>query len=209
MRFIQTFSKAVQGLVFSFGLCILKWVMVLYSPSFSNEVTLSFSKKTYSSVILSLLIKSLFKAHADGLRYDKSFFPKYYGIIFGCMLLIGFQCWEKCIPLSKELADLYERQVYDFIKLSDVHKRLATFYDNILTGIRLESEYFRVGCYGTGFPSFLRVSSVLFFSSLFLFDFFFPPVRETSSSSFWRHFFLFSDVHRLCDNLKPRYAFQQ
>ncbi|CAG0919848.1 unnamed protein product [Notodromas monacha] len=65
-------------------------------------------------------------------------------------------CWEKCIPLCKELAVLYESRVFDFTKLSEIHTRLAQFYDSILTKLRLGAEYFRVGFYGSGCPIFLR-----------------------------------------------------
>lgn len=68
------------------------------------------------------------------------------------------KCWEKGIPLCKELAGLYETRLYDYAKLSEVLKVQAKFLDNILTQLRPEPEYFRVGFYGLGFPLFVRVS---------------------------------------------------
>ncbi|KAJ8981636.1 hypothetical protein NQ317_000864 [Molorchus minor] len=66
------------------------------------------------------------------------------------------KCWEKGIPLLKELASLYETIFFDYKLLSDILKCQATFYDNILTQLRPEPEYFRVGFYGLSFPLFVR-----------------------------------------------------
>ncbi|XP_052889360.1 dedicator of cytokinesis protein 3 isoform X2 [Anopheles moucheti] len=66
------------------------------------------------------------------------------------------KCWEKGIPLCKELAMFYERKRFDYNRLSDVLVQEAKFFQNILTQLRPEPEYFRVGYYGTGFPSFVR-----------------------------------------------------
>ncbi|XP_053657758.1 dedicator of cytokinesis protein 3 [Anopheles marshallii] len=74
--------------------------------------------------------------------------------------IIGYfdkgKCWEKGIPLCKELAMFYERKRFDYNRLSDVLVQEAKFFQNILTQLRPEPEYFRVGYYGTGFPSFVR-----------------------------------------------------
>lgn len=51
----------------------------------------------------------------------------------------------------------YERKRFDYNRLSDVLIQEAKFFQNILTQLRPEPEYFRVGYYGTGFPSFVRV----------------------------------------------------
>ena len=67
------------------------------------------------------------------------------------------KCWEKGIPLCKELAVLYETGMYDYAKLSNILKVQARFLDNILTQLRPEPEYFRVGFYGLSFPLFVRV----------------------------------------------------
>ncbi|XP_033223488.1 dedicator of cytokinesis protein 3 isoform X2 [Belonocnema kinseyi] len=66
------------------------------------------------------------------------------------------KCWEKGIPLCKELAVLYETGLYDYAKLSQILKTQAKFLDNILTQLRPEPEYFRVGFYGLSFPLFVR-----------------------------------------------------
>ncbi|KAG8233145.1 hypothetical protein J437_LFUL010375, partial [Ladona fulva] len=66
------------------------------------------------------------------------------------------KCWEKGIPLCKELAALYEQKLFDYAKLSMVLRTEAHFFDNILSQLRPEPEYFRVGFYGLGFPLFVR-----------------------------------------------------
>ncbi|XP_058116112.1 dedicator of cytokinesis protein 3 [Anopheles ziemanni] len=66
------------------------------------------------------------------------------------------KCWEKGIPLCKELAMFYERKRFDYNRLSEMLMEEARFFQNILTQLRPEPEYFRVGYYGTGFPSFVR-----------------------------------------------------
>lgn len=66
------------------------------------------------------------------------------------------KCWEKGIPLCKELAEFYEKKLFNYEKLSSILKTQAQFFDNILNQLRPEPEYFRVGFYGIGFPLFLR-----------------------------------------------------
>jgi dedicator of cytokinesis protein 3 len=67
------------------------------------------------------------------------------------------KCWENGVPLCKELANLYEKK-FDYNSLSEILITEAKFFQNILIQIRPEPEYFRVGFYGNGFPSFVRVS---------------------------------------------------
>lgn len=66
------------------------------------------------------------------------------------------KCWEKGIPLCKELAELYERRLFDYMKLGQILQTQARFCDNILHQLRPEPEYFRVGFYGLSFPLFVR-----------------------------------------------------
>uniref|UniRef100_A0A1B6BYQ6 Dedicator of cytokinesis protein 3 n=1 Tax=Clastoptera arizonana TaxID=38151 RepID=A0A1B6BYQ6_9HEMI len=66
------------------------------------------------------------------------------------------KCWEQGISLCKELADLYEKRLFDYIKLGKILQTQATFYNNILKQLRPEPEYFRVGFYGLAFPLFVR-----------------------------------------------------
>ncbi|KAK9873197.1 hypothetical protein WA026_021430 [Henosepilachna vigintioctopunctata] len=64
--------------------------------------------------------------------------------------------WECAIQKCQELAKQYEDETFDYEQLSHIHKRIATFYDDIVKNVRLEPEYFRVGYYGKGFPQFLQ-----------------------------------------------------
>lgn len=65
------------------------------------------------------------------------------------------------------MANLYETKRFDYNKLSDILIKQAKFFQNILTQLRPEPEYFRVGFYGTGFPLFVRVSPLSRFISIF------------------------------------------
>lgn len=89
-------------------------------------------------------------------------FQKFFSLYFiGQQILKNFdkgKAWEKGIPLCKELADFYETKRFDFDALSNILILQAKFFQNILTQIRPEPEYFRVGFYGMGFPLFVRVN---------------------------------------------------
>lgn len=93
--------------------------------------------------------------------------------------------WEKAIELGKQLARMHESHMFDFMELSGLlvrghahhggrahpgvvyprrlcpppplQKKQAQFYENIMHAMRPQPEYFAVGYYGQGFPSFLRV----------------------------------------------------
>uniref|UniRef100_A0A8B9UPH6 Dedicator of cytokinesis 5 n=1 Tax=Anas zonorhyncha TaxID=75864 RepID=A0A8B9UPH6_9AVES len=73
-----------------------------------------------------------------------------------CLASSFMEMWEKAIQLSKELADMYENKVFDYEGLGNLLKKRATFYENIMKAMRPQPEYFAVGYYGQGFPSFLR-----------------------------------------------------
>uniref|UniRef100_A0A672HBI0 Dedicator of cytokinesis 5 n=1 Tax=Salarias fasciatus TaxID=181472 RepID=A0A672HBI0_SALFA len=64
--------------------------------------------------------------------------------------------WEKAIELGKQLAKMHESHMFDFMELSQLLKKQAKFYENIMHAMRPQPEYFAVGYYGLGFPSFLR-----------------------------------------------------
>uniref|UniRef100_A0A4W6F590 Dedicator of cytokinesis 5 n=1 Tax=Lates calcarifer TaxID=8187 RepID=A0A4W6F590_LATCA len=64
--------------------------------------------------------------------------------------------WEKAIELGKQLAKMHEIHMFDFMELSQLLKKQAQFYENIMHAMRPQPEYFAVGYYGLGFPSFLR-----------------------------------------------------
>ncbi|XP_072524020.1 dedicator of cytokinesis protein 1 [Salminus brasiliensis] len=64
--------------------------------------------------------------------------------------------WEEAIILGKELSEQYENEMFDFEQLSALLRKQAQFYENIVKVIRPKPDYFAVGFYGLGFPSFLR-----------------------------------------------------
>eukprot|EP00070_Physeter_catodon_P030859 XP_028337753.1 dedicator of cytokinesis protein 1-like [Physeter catodon] len=64
--------------------------------------------------------------------------------------------WEEAIALGKELAEQYENEIFDYEQLSELLKKQAQFYENIVKVIRPKPDYFAVGYYGQGFPTFLR-----------------------------------------------------
>lgn len=72
-----------------------------------------------------------------------------------CFLDKG-KIWEKAIEMAKQLVKLHENQMFDFLELSQLLKQQAQYYENIMHAMRPQPEYFAVGYYGQGFPSFLR-----------------------------------------------------
>ncbi|XP_053406382.1 dedicator of cytokinesis protein 1-like [Mercenaria mercenaria] len=64
--------------------------------------------------------------------------------------------WEKGIDLCKEISGLYENELFDFEKLSWILRRQAALFESIMKEMRPDPEYFRVGYFGRGFPSFLQ-----------------------------------------------------
>ncbi|XP_069061938.1 dedicator of cytokinesis protein 2-like [Pleurodeles waltl] len=64
--------------------------------------------------------------------------------------------WEEAIHLCKELVQQYESEVFDYELLSQTLQQQAKFYENIMKVLRPVPDYFAVGYYGQGFPSFLR-----------------------------------------------------
>ncbi|GFG33105.1 hypothetical protein Cfor_10663, partial [Coptotermes formosanus] len=64
--------------------------------------------------------------------------------------------WECALAVCKELVTQYEEEVFDYMQLSCLLKKMSQFYDNIMKQIRPEPEYFRVAYYGRGFPAFLQ-----------------------------------------------------
>ncbi|MGH0116442.1 UNVERIFIED_CONTAM: hypothetical protein FKN15_017092 [Acipenser sinensis] len=74
--------------------------------------------------------------------------------------IIGYldkgKMWEDAISLCKELAEQYEMEIFDYELLSQNLQQQAKFYENIMKILRPKPDYFAVGYYGQGFPSFLR-----------------------------------------------------
>ncbi|KAM7361679.1 dedicator of cytokinesis protein myoblast city isoform 1-T2 [Cochliomyia hominivorax] len=70
--------------------------------------------------------------------------------------------WECAIDMCKVLAQQYENEIYDYIKLADLLKKMALFFEKILKELRHTSEYFRVCFYGLGFPRFLQNKAYIY-----------------------------------------------
>ncbi|CAH2276722.1 dedicator of cytokinesis 2 [Pelobates cultripes] len=74
--------------------------------------------------------------------------------------IIGYfdkgKMWEEAISLCKQLADQYEMEIFDYELLSQCLTQQAKFYENIMKILRPKPDYFAVGYYGQGFPTFLR-----------------------------------------------------
>ncbi|XP_065556971.1 dedicator of cytokinesis protein 1-like isoform X2 [Artemia franciscana] len=62
--------------------------------------------------------------------------------------------WEGALKFCKELIHEYEEEVFHYDKLSKLLRRMADFYDKIISTLRPEAEYFRVAFYGRGFSAF-------------------------------------------------------
>ncbi|XP_068155287.1 dedicator of cytokinesis protein 1 isoform X1 [Drosophila tropicalis] len=70
--------------------------------------------------------------------------------------------WECAIDMCKILAQQYEEEIFDYIKLAELLKRMALFFEKILKELRHTSEYFRVCFYGRGFPRLLQNKVYIF-----------------------------------------------
>ncbi|KAL9893363.1 dedicator of cytokinesis protein myoblast city isoform 3-T4 [Glossina fuscipes fuscipes] len=70
--------------------------------------------------------------------------------------------WECAIDMCKILVQEYENEIYDYIKLAELLKKMALFFEKILKELRHTSEYFRVCFYGLGFPRFLQNKAYIF-----------------------------------------------
>jgi dedicator of cytokinesis protein 1 len=66
------------------------------------------------------------------------------------------QMWENGIELCKEVAEQYEKQTIDYLALSGILQKQATFFDNIMKQNRGDPGYFRVAYYGLGYPAFMQ-----------------------------------------------------
>ena len=66
------------------------------------------------------------------------------------------QMWEHALDQSRQLARQYEDEIIDYYAMADLRKQEAEFYEDIMTRLRPEPEYFRVAFYGRSFPKFLQ-----------------------------------------------------
>uniref|UniRef100_A0A8C1NL32 Dedicator of cytokinesis 5 n=1 Tax=Cyprinus carpio TaxID=7962 RepID=A0A8C1NL32_CYPCA len=122
------------------------------------------------------------------------------------------QMWEKAIEMAKQLVKLHENQMFDFIELSQLLKQQAQYYENIMHAMRPQPEYFAVGYYGQGFPSFLRNKMFIYRGkeyewledfSLKLMSQFPNAVKMTSTSPPGDNIFNSPGQHIQCFTVKP------
>ncbi|KAI4876095.1 hypothetical protein NFI96_024678, partial [Prochilodus magdalenae] len=120
--------------------------------------------------------------------------------------------WEKAIEMSKQLAKMHENQMFDFLELGLLLKQQAQFYENIMHAMRPQPEYFAVGYYGQGFPSFLRNKMFIYRGkeyewledfSLKLLSQFPNAVRMTSTAPPGDSVFSSPGQHIQCFTVKP------
>lgn len=67
------------------------------------------------------------------------------------------KCWEKGMPLLKDLCHFYASQRLDIENWDQTCESQRSLMDKISTVIRPEAQYFRVAFFGMGFPTFVRV----------------------------------------------------
>ncbi|KAF5308725.1 hypothetical protein FQR65_LT06086 [Abscondita terminalis] len=70
--------------------------------------------------------------------------------------------WECALKKCEELAKQYKEETFDYEQLSELHKRMALFYEDIMKKVRAEPEYFKVAYYGRGFPTFLQNKTFIY-----------------------------------------------
>ncbi|XP_004537877.1 dedicator of cytokinesis protein 1 isoform X3 [Ceratitis capitata] len=83
----------------------------------------------------------------------------YYEIIDYFDRGLMFEC---AIDMCKVLAQEYENEIYDYLKLAKLLVKMSQFFEKILKEFRHTSEYFRVCFYGLGFPRFLQNEAFIF-----------------------------------------------
>ena len=70
--------------------------------------------------------------------------------------------YEEGLRMCKELAAEYENETYDYNHLSELHRQMAIFYDNIMKQIRPKPEYYRVSYYGKAFSNLLQNKTFIY-----------------------------------------------
>ncbi|KAH7642670.1 dedicator of cytokinesis protein 1-like protein [Dermatophagoides farinae] len=72
------------------------------------------------------------------------------------------QLWEAGIVYCKELIQQYENEIFDYVKLSSLFEKMASFYKLIISSVRIEPEYFHVTYYGKAFSTFFQNKSFIY-----------------------------------------------
>ncbi|KFB45954.1 AGAP004320-PA-like protein [Anopheles sinensis] len=138
----------------------IRYVDKLYElhMEFDNFTEAAYTLKLHSNELcwdetpLSMLLKS--KRHYLACQTHRTLKEQLYRSMID--LFDKGKMWECAIDLCKELAQQYENEVYDYLSLAELYKKMSQFYENILRTTRYESIYYRVTFFGAGFPEFLR-----------------------------------------------------
>jgi dedicator of cytokinesis protein 3 len=72
------------------------------------------------------------------------------------------QCWERSIEVCKELANAFERILFDFPAATRILQQQAKYFDQISVSDRIFPAYYRVSYFGSGFGADLRGAEFVF-----------------------------------------------
>ena len=70
--------------------------------------------------------------------------------------------WDSALTCYREIADQYEHNLFDFVKLARTQRSMATIYEAVARGEDQTPRYFRVNYRGLGFPTTLRDKHFIF-----------------------------------------------
>ncbi len=70
--------------------------------------------------------------------------------------------WDNALGTYMELAEQYEHNIFDFLKLARTQRAMATIYESISKGETRTPRFFRVAYKGLGFPVALRDKQFIF-----------------------------------------------
>ncbi|XP_048816133.1 dedicator of cytokinesis protein 2 isoform X2 [Lagopus muta] len=147
---VESFVSLVKGLLEK----LLDYRTVMNDESKDNRMSCTVNLLNFYKDINreGMYIRYLYKLrdlHLDCENYTEAA----YTLLLHTWLL---KMWEEAISLCKELAEQYEKEVFDYELLSQNLVQQAKFYENIMKILRPKPDYFAVGYYGQGFPTFLR-----------------------------------------------------
>uniref|UniRef100_A0A803TVA9 Dedicator of cytokinesis 2 n=1 Tax=Anolis carolinensis TaxID=28377 RepID=A0A803TVA9_ANOCA len=154
---VETFVCLVKGLLEK----LLDYRAVMNDESKDNRMSctvnlLNFYKEINREEMYIRYLYKLRDLHLDCENYTEA---AYTLLLHASLLKVRhffLIMWEEAISLCKELAEQYEMEIFDYELLSQNLIQQAKFYENIMKILRPKPDYFAVGYYGQGFPTFLR-----------------------------------------------------
>nr|XP_022344054.1 dedicator of cytokinesis protein 1-like isoform X2 [Crassostrea virginica] len=150
LNFYHDIGRQEMYIRYLYKLCDLHMKCDNYTEA-ANTLKLHVGLLNWTDQLLDPMLKSSWYPKAHTHRELKEIL--YYDIV---SFYDKGKMWEKGIELTKELVDLYEEELFDYERLSVILKRQAELFACIIRELRPDPEYFRVGYYGRGFPSFLQ-----------------------------------------------------